>query len=227
LCRMLLKYCHYFLLLLLLGGISCNDSTERNQAVTVTSANRIRNPAEEYEVRKDIWYFPPKTFVKYRDSTKVDSMEMNWYSSTLRILKEPVLYDETNKGEVFRFTCLRSHDAPFSIRVEKPVSGPAKLILKIANEPHGSQVEKLLINTTEELRPVQWEQIKNSAQTSDFWQMPVQIPRFGFDGSEWLLEGMSQGKYHVVNRWSPKQNEFHALCLELVGLSGVKFKNVD
>lgn len=155
-------------------------------------------------------------------------MTLNWYSGDLRILKEPVLYTEASRGEVFRFTCLRSFDAPFAIRVEKSVAGPAKLVLKIADGTHGDEPRKLVVNTTKELTSAQWEQVEIAAKASEFWQMPARIMDFGCDGSEWIMEGRSQNNYHVVNRWSPKAaSNYRALCLKLVELSGVKFKNVN
>lgn len=224
---MLLKYCCYATWLLLAVESSCNSATERTHA-TVIAAGKIRNPAEEYTTKKGVWYFPAKTFVEYRDSTKADSMTLNWYSGALRILKEPILYTEASRSEAFRFTCLRSFDAPFAIRVEKSAAGPAKLVLKIADGTHGDEPRKLVVNTTKELSSAQWEQLDRAAKASEFWQMPTRITDFGCDGSEWIMEGKSQGNYHVVNRWSPKtDSNYRALCLKLVELSGVKFKNVN
>jgi hypothetical protein len=36
-----------------------------------------------------------------------------------------------------------------------------------------------------------------------FWTMPTDSPRYGKDGSQWILEGVNDGKYHLVARWSP------------------------
>jgi len=222
-----LKYFYYSFFLLTVAG-ACNNATERTQATTISAAGKIINPAEEYTVEKSIWYFPAKSFVEYRDSTKADSMTLNWYSGALSTLKEPVLYDKTSRNKIFRFTCLRSFDAPFAIRVEKPASRPAKLVLKIADGTHGDQPKKLMVNTTKELSDAEWEQVEELAKASGFWQMPIRIADFGCDGSEWIVEGICKGKYHVVNRWSPRtESGYRSLCLKLAELSGVKFENVN
>ncbi len=38
-----------------------------------------------------------------------------------------------------------------------------------------------------------------------FWQAPAAVddPRRGNDGSEWIIEGVKGGQYHVLDRWSP------------------------
>jgi hypothetical protein len=33
--------------------------------------------------------------------------------------------------------------------------------------------------------------------------MPFEDPVRGFDGSEWIIEAVEQGEYHVVARWTP------------------------
>jgi len=36
-----------------------------------------------------------------------------------------------------------------------------------------------------------------------FWDAPTDLPRRGFDGAEWIMEGVKDGNYHVVVRWCP------------------------
>jgi hypothetical protein len=36
-----------------------------------------------------------------------------------------------------------------------------------------------------------------------FWEMPAESQHRGFDGAEWILEGMQYGKYHIADRWCP------------------------
>ena len=38
-----------------------------------------------------------------------------------------------------------------------------------------------------------------------FWDAPTEDPgKNGEDGAQWIIEGRRQGRYHVVERWSPK-----------------------
>jgi hypothetical protein len=39
----------------------------------------------------------------------------------------------------------------------------------------------------------------------DFWEAPNPVnDQRGTDGSQWIIEGVKAGQYHVVDRWSPK-----------------------
>ena len=39
---------------------------------------------------------------------------------------------------------------------------------------------------------------------SGFWKAPNPVnDQKGTDGSQWIIEGVRGGKYHVVDRWSP------------------------
>jgi hypothetical protein len=40
---------------------------------------------------------------------------------------------------------------------------------------------------------------------ANFWHLPVRDERNGLDGSTAIIEGVKDGKYQVVNRWSPKR----------------------
>ena len=59
--------------------------------------------------------------------------------------------------------------------------------------------------------------------------MPTEDSRLGNDGAQWILEGMKDGRYHVVDRWSPDGGDYRAACLHLLKLSGlgVNPKGVD
>ena len=35
-----------------------------------------------------------------------------------------------------------------------------------------------------------------------FFEMPTDVGDLGKDGEEWIIEGVSGGKYHVIERWS-------------------------
>ena len=37
-----------------------------------------------------------------------------------------------------------------------------------------------------------------------FWAVPSHGGPLGCDGAEWIIEGVRDGTYHVVDRWCPK-----------------------
>jgi len=56
----------------------------------------------------------------------------------------------------------------------------------------------------------------------------------GVDGARWVLEGVKNGEYHVVDRWSPEaagdkvasSQEFARLCRYFLRLGKVDVKNL-
>ena len=64
-------------------------------------------------------------------------------------------------------------------------------------------------------------------QNLNFFQLPAEDRVRGFDGDQWIVEGVSQGKYHVAVRWCAdsydpekrKLTTFLALCRFLLDKS--------
>ena len=63
-------------------------------------------------------------------------------------------------------------------------------------------------------------------ENAEFWRLatgekePEGIVRL--DGAHWLLEGISAGQYHLVDRWCPERGPYRAACLFLLELSRLK-----
>jgi hypothetical protein len=56
---------------------------------------------------------------------------------------------------------------------------------------------------------------------ANFWDLPVRDERFGLDGTTFIIEGVKDGKYQVVKRWSPEQGAYWdaaAFLLEFANL---------
>jgi hypothetical protein len=59
---------------------------------------------------------------------------------------------------------------------------------------------------TDDTVPVTPEEIarfSTALAKADFWNMQPDEPSRGLDGAEWILEGVRDGKYHMVVRWCP------------------------
>lgn len=54
---------------------------------------------------------------------------------------------------------------------------------------------------------------------SCYWQLRPEIDDSGLDGAQWILEGVKEGRYHVVDRWTPQIGDFREACLYLLKLS--------
>jgi len=66
-------------------------------------------------------------------------------------------------------------------------------------------------------------------QNLNFFELPANDRVMGFDGDQWIVEGVSQGKYHVAVRWCAdsykpqkrKLTAFLALCKFLLDKSSL------
>jgi hypothetical protein len=74
-----------------------------------------------------------------------------------------------------------------------------------------------------ELSPAELETVVAKLDKTGFWQMePREDPsRIGLDGATWILEGSRNGKYQVVDRWSPQSGDFRDACLFFLQLSNL------
>lgn len=48
----------------------------------------------------------------------------------------------------------------------------------------------------------------------------------GDDGAQWIVEGVRSKRYHVIDRWSPKDN-YRLACLYLLKLSRIRVNDAD
>jgi hypothetical protein len=65
-----------------------------------------------------------------------------------------------------------------------------------------------------------------------FWSLSTNPPKnpnvFGVDGAQWILEGVRDEQYHVVDRWSPPSGEVRTLGLAmLIDLARLKLPSQD
>jgi hypothetical protein len=206
-----------FLLALLASSCKSYDYNAFDTSTTKASA-------EVYEVDTLSFYFPDSSFVRRGQYSEVDIHRLSWFSGMLRALKEPILYDKTGAEEIYRFTCLRTFNPPFSIRVQHK-EGQSNLVLKISDGAGGYTSKKLTTNSTKTLSNEQWQQVLLAINQADFWNMPTHKQAFGSDGSEWIIEGIKNGRYHVVDRWTPRGNDaYRSLGNTFIDLSGVRIK---
>ncbi len=173
------------------------------------------------------WYFPVGALENATDMSSADTFLNNWYSGQLVALQEPVLYTVTNVDEVYRFTWLRSFHSPVAIRIER--SGDKyTLYWKESSGAGGYDPGKLETDMHKTLDRASWDDFAALIKNIDFWQMPIDTYPHGNDGAEWILEGKTADKYHVVHRWAPKrETAFFKCCDKLITLSELKIKKRD
>ena len=81
-----------------------------------------------------------------------------------------------------------------------------------------------------ELKPAHSERIANHLAKARFWALPThQREPFGRmtpDGHILVVEGVSDGKYHIVVRANPPGGNFVDLCQGMLFMSGIDVRNL-
>jgi hypothetical protein len=182
-------------------------------------------------------YFPSGVFDTYTHSSND-----KWYACTLAALREPSLFAMRNdkSAEVYRFLWLPSFHRPISVRLIINVEGTGTIVTRSVDTHAGlltkpaSDTGKLIIDTTTAVDKAQVQDVLGQLQGLAFWSMPSEkeeaspqssgtptLRVAGVDGSQWVLEGVRRGEYHVVDRWSPHDDAYSRVCKHLLGLANV------
>jgi hypothetical protein len=147
-------------------------------------------------------------------------------SEFLFALREPVLYNDTSSVEAYRFTWLRTFHSPIAVRLEKE-GDSYTLYWKQTDGAAGYRTGSITTNKLKTVDSTAWHTMQSMAAQVSYWELPtlVWVSPVVHDGAAWILEGKSQGKYHVVDRWSPNEgSDFFQLCDFLLGLTDLEIK---
>jgi hypothetical protein len=166
-------------------------------------------------------------FPKSSLDSRGDDFKAKWYSNQLHALREPSLFAFANKGdaESYRFLWLRTFHHPIAVRVDHLQSdGSWLLITKVASGAGGYSPGTLTTNTSRKLTAQEAQSLVSRVESGRFWNAPNPVnDQTGTDGSQWIIEGVKAGRYHVVDRWMPKNGPARELGLflafDLAGLS--------
>lgn len=150
-------------------------------------------------------YFPPAALGSFR---------IDWYSKHLTALQEPSLYAmRTERGtEVYRFLWLRTFHHPVAVRVVCRQDGDM-IVCKMCAGAGGYEPGRLILNRSAPFSPQQKTQLKALLESSGFWELSSQDTSFGRDGSQWIVEAVKDGRYHIVDRWTPQSGVVRDLGL--------------
>ena len=170
-------------------------------------------------------FFPPAKFSKKADAHE---MKAAWYSRHLTAMEEPSLLKaaDNKKIEIFRFIWLRTFHPPFVFRLHVRADGSGSLTAKSASGSGGYDPGRLTLSKTLTLDAKRVQPFTSGLDKLGFWKLPTQDTRTGFDGAQWVLEGVKGGQYHVIDRWSPEDGPFRKLMLDFTALAGVRVKPI-
>jgi len=163
-------------------------------------------------------YFPDQSF----GNTPLSRYFKNgWYSRNLVAMNEPSMFKRDERGERYRFLWLRSFGYPIAIRVEQ--EGDRRFI--VTKESHGAggyDTRRLLSESRRPLSAGEWFVLEDKLEQACFWRLPsIEEEPTGEDGAQWILEGQLDGRYHVVDRWSPTSGAYREACMYLLRISGI------
>jgi hypothetical protein len=196
---------------LLVLGVVCGIATLSHSRATAQPS---------FETQR---YFPPGVLSSNRWQNRFKS---RWYSKALTAMKEPsLLRFQSRQNETYRFLWLRSFDNPIVVRIHRSKSS-IYLVTKQLDGDGGHHPGKLIANRTRSLSSAEWDEFTKQLEQSSYWTLPADIGDIGNDGAQWILEGAKDGRYHVVDRWSPKDDGYRRACSYLLELSGLKLGNV-
>jgi len=112
---------------------------------------------------------------------------------------------------------LRTFHHPMAIRVEVQSDGTSRLITKMASGAGGNDPGKLIQNDSATLTKEQTELFLRTIEEKGFWKLPSRDDsRMGCDGAQWIIEGIKNGTYHFVDRWTPEDGEVREIGLMMV-----------
>ena len=170
-------------------------------------------------------YFPIKTTAA---AEGLRQSEAEWYGRSLERMNEPLLPDaaESAQTDIYRLTTLPTWGNSIAVRVQKQGEFyhlSARRLDGQAGYDPGNLVESKDI----ELDVEDSKTLSTLIQSLNFFQMPTEDSVRGIDGDEWIIEGVSHGKYHVITRWCAPSygpdkrglKPFLALCTFLIDKS--------
>jgi hypothetical protein len=170
-------------------------------------------------------YFPIKTKT---GGEGISEFQSKWYGQSLERMKEPRLpeFAKDVHAEVYRITILPTWGNSIAIRVQKH-GEVYSLSARRLDGQAGYDLGKLVESKDIALGADDSKTLAALIQNLNFFQMSTEDEVRGTDGDEWIIEGVSQGKYHVTVRWCAdsydtgkrKLTAFLALCKFLVDKS--------
>lgn len=144
-------------------------------------------------------YFPPKTF-----TARAANFQVAWYSSDMYQLGEPPLWPPTPTNEKnYRFTYLGAFTGPKAVTLRVLTDGSGEVKMTVLDESH----DRVKRDQTSSVPQNKVSDFLKRLDRAHFWEMATESQHLGFDGAEWIMEGVQDGKYHIAVRWCPNLYE--------------------
>jgi hypothetical protein len=163
----------------------------------------------------------------------LDESRRDWYSTFLSGLGEPSLWrlSKTDpNARVYRFLWLRTFHHPVVVRLILNPDLTGLVISKIGSGAGGYEPGRLIRNSVSPTGSGATALFLTKIIDADFWSLRSRKDEpTGTDGSEWIIEGVADGHYQVVDRWCPPDSEpVHLLGMSMLAdLAALQIKPED
>jgi hypothetical protein len=159
------------------------------------------------------------------------------YQNTLTLFREPRIFPPvTPEAEVYRIFVSPTFSHALSIRVERNGKDYV-LVAKYLSGQVGYGWGTLKGEKRRRLSEKEWRKLIGLSEAASFWSLPSEEKEpepnergevtICLDNTGWYLEGVKDGKYHVVDRYCPDSQSFKAIGLYMVKLSKLGVKESD
>jgi len=132
------------------------------------------------------------------------------YAIHLKALHEPSLWEQSRKNpkaEVYRFLWLRTFHHPIAVRVIVRTSGSAWIHSEMTSGHAGYEPGRLARYNISWMTKGKTQSFLSALQGTNFWNLPTDevFPpnTVNLDGAHWIIEGIKDGTYHIIDRFSP------------------------
>jgi len=129
-----------------------------------------------------------------------------WYSTELFALDEEALYN--SKSHVYRISYFPAFTGQIALRIEIKNDDTADLYYKIsdgtASFGYGG---KLIKSEKAEMNKNEIQIFLEVLDKANYWKLPKKTERLGCDGHSIVIEGVKDGEYHIIDRWSPEETD--------------------
>lgn len=160
----------------------------------------------------------------------LDDWKVAWYSGRLAAAGEPSLLEavkqEAPKLDVYRFTWLRSFDKPIVIRIEQAKSGALLMTATRLSGIGGYVPGSVEARIVKDLSQDEARQFRRALSAANGLRLKAVSCRWGYDGAQWIFEGVDRGRYRYVQRWTPDRGSMRALGLVMLSFTGWEIEPV-
>lgn len=161
----------------------------------------------------------------------LDRFRTCWYGAHLGAMGEPAL-EATTAVTTYRFLWLRTFHNPVAVRVEQAEGGRWRLTAKRLDGTGGYQPGDLILDRVVWVAGQTFETaVGRHLERADVWNPSALLEKDqqlgGLDGAQWILEAVKDGRYRVVDLWTPETGTgerikaFQEAMLGLLRLGGV------